>query len=102
MPPNFICFFLSFLSTLPAKKTRDFLGSAQNQESWKREAKQKEQKTRDGRLIKIEKREVPLSSLFSLLSLLSRRENRRMGENTNKKQDGIVVHSHYFSIDCFR
>jgi len=104
MPPNFICFFLSFLSTLPAKKTRDFLGSAQNQESWKREAKRKEQKTRDRTAHKNrKKREVPLSSLFSLLSLLSRRENRRMGENTNKKQqDGIVVHSHYFSIDCFR
>jgi len=73
MPPNFICFFLSFFEHAPAKKTRDDW-VLQNQESWKREAKQKEQKTRDGRLIKIEKREVPLFSLFSLLSLLSRKQ----------------------------
>jgi hypothetical protein len=104
MPPNFICFFLSFLSTLPAKKTRDFLGSAQKPRELEKGGEAKKSRKRGtGRLIKIEKRDVPLFSLFSLLSLLSRRENRRMGENTNKKQqDGIVVHSHYFSIDCFR
>ena len=100
MPPNFICFFLSFLSSaLPQKKTRDWFLLKTRKAG--KGAKQKEQKTRDGRLIKIEKKRGYLSSLFSHFSLFFR-ENRRMGENTNKKQDGIVTHSHYFSTDCFR
>ena len=69
MPPNFICFFLSFLSSaLPQKKTRDWFLLKTRKAG--KGAKQKEQKTRDGRLIKIEKREItsPLSSLTSLSS----------------------------------
>ena len=71
MPPNFICFFLSFLSSaLPQKKTRDWFLLKTRKAG--KGAKQKEQKTRDGRLIKIEKTEItsPLSSLTSLSSFV--------------------------------
>ena len=75
MPPNFICFFLSFLSTLPAKKTRDFLGSAQKPRELEKGGEAKKSRKRGtGRLIKIEKRERFLSPLCSLFSLFFREE----------------------------
>ena len=79
-----------------------FLGTDFSRKREKRGTGRGDQKEGRG-LIKIEKREVcSLLSLFSLtslslLSLLSR-IYRKMGENTNKKQDGILSFTHTISL----
>jgi hypothetical protein len=71
MPPNFICFFLSFFEHAPAKKNEGLFGFCSSKpRKLEKGAKQKEQKTRD-RMAHKNRKKRGSWTLLSVLSSLS-------------------------------